>query len=123
MGKFDEVVEKLLEWLEVIEDLAAEQIPGILQEILSWGLIQNLVGVIISIGIVVASVKSLRHISRVWDDLSSDGAEAGHIIWAVLAVIFGIIFSITFIVDFFDVLQVYFAPRVYLIKYLRGTGQ
>jgi len=116
MENLDKITEKLIEWLETTEVLAQEQVPIILQEVLTWHLISTLVSMaLILIGITgyfVFLVKAKRPIIE--DDATPRG---------VFALIGGIGSSIGFLallIDLYIVLQIYFAPRVYLIEYLKG---
>jgi len=113
--QMDEVFGKLLEWLEATESFAQEQVPILLQEILTWKMVESSAISTIALGCMAAYFTMLIVAEKplVKDECTAVG------VLTFVGILTTLISTIVFLVHLFAVLQIHFAPRVYLIEYMR----
>ena len=116
MENLDKLTEKLLEWLETTEAFAQEQVPVILQEILTWNFAASITTIVLFLafmtGYLIFLIKAEKPL--VEEECTPKG---------VFTIIGGAVTAIGIIVviaELYVVIQIYFAPRVYLIEYMKG---
>ena len=114
--QMDEVFGKLLEWLEATESFAQEQVPILLQEILAWKMASATAVLTISFGCMAAYFTMLIKAEK---PLIRNQCDAVGVL-TIVGILTTLISAIVFLVHLFTVLQIHFAPRVYLIEYMRG---
>jgi len=116
MDNLDELLGKLLEWLEATEPFAIEQVPIVLKEILMWKTAEA-VGVIL-IGFIFIAVYLLVLANAKKPLLEDECTAVG--LFTIVGGIACIPATVMPLGCGFRLLQIYFAPRVYLIEYLRS---
>ncbi len=114
-------VQELLQYLKDTirsgEVFVMEQVPLVVQEILTWGIITNSIGVVLSVGVLV--LPFILHLlgleekegSRVRKGFYED-TDGG---WIFMVGVVGLLGVIPFIIHFMQLMKVLFVPRLYLI--------
>jgi len=119
-ARMNEILDKLLQWLEAAEGFAVEQTPIVLQEILAWKMAENIIYVVIALIWLSAYA---WHVHRCTEMSSDDWEDATprNIRFVTLLIIGGVGGLIWFLELCFrlpNIVQIYFAPRVFLIEYV-----
>lgn len=133
LEKLTQSSEKLLDFIEktgeTSVDFAKEQVPLVIQEVLSWGLYSNLlygtVSLIFATVCLVVMSKSfpkLKEWSKDYEGRSYGRTIITHDPWYLLMIIPGGLFLLTFLIGisyYCVVLKIWCAPRLYLIETLQ----
>ena len=119
----DEVVKKLLQYLGNVESFLSSELPATLKEFVSYGIVSNLVFLIISVVILGLSItlvfKSFKiKAGRGYETLAEGSVK--HLIGAIMGFTMGTISLITGLLAVSDFLMAYLAPRVYLIHLIKA---
>lgn len=121
LKKLDEMGPKALDelqsWISTTKDFVTEQAPLVVQEIINWGMAQHVVWMIIFAFPVTVGIFGLRKRAKVdWTAHSDITAEQA---WCTIKLIIGGIGFIGFFVNVYWFCYVFFAPRLYVLDYLR----
>lgn len=119
-----ELEQRLLSYMDVLEqavemsvDVGAEQVPLIVQELISWKLAEACFYTLISsfclFICLFAIVKIGRSSWKKWKDLEMVALSC------VTPTIPIIILMICFLTSLTNILQLYFTPRIYLLEYIK----
>ena len=119
----DEVVKKLLQYLGNVESFLSSEIPATLKEFVSYGIVSNLVFLIISVVILGLSItlvfKSFKiKAGRGYETLAEGSVK--HLIGTIVGFILGIISLISCLLYLEYFLMACLAPRVYLIHLIKA---
>ena len=108
-------IDKMTQWLEVAGQFAAEQTPLLVNEILKYNLVENVVWLLVSLAVAAAGVYSLRWWGKVLSYLKED-TGIFYALWLVASlVIFGV--SLNAALSYFmTIFQIILAPRLYLLE-------
>lgn len=104
--------QELLQWAQSSHDFVIQQAPLLAQEIITWGIVGNIIRGIVGISVFIVMLIGAYKIHR-----HNDWGDSRYINVAFLCALS--FFSFLISIDIFmNALQAYFAPRLYLIKYL-----
>ncbi len=116
MENLDKLTEKLIQWLEATEVFAQEQVPLVLQEILTW----EFAAAITSMSLIFVAISAyLIFIATAKKPLVEEDCTPKGVV-TLVGVVFSAVLVVVFIANIYNALQIHFAPRVYLIEYMRG---
>ncbi len=116
-----DIIEALKSSIETVGTVARDQLPALVQDYLAWGLVDALSGIIVSVAVLAMSLvvgqRIVRHAATCRDQecLLDGGFVLGRIVVpsAGLAIFVGLMATAVP-----QLLQVLFAPRVYLLETL-----
>jgi len=109
-------------WVQQAKDFASEQIPLVVEEILMYSLVSEVLLVLIALAVMGGYGLFVRWVIK--NKKLDDDADEGVAIFCVI--IFGVggvaaaIALLCFISDMLDVIKIVFAPRVFVIEYLKN---
>ncbi len=127
-GHINAAMAKVGQWVEATENLAAEQMPLLVNEIVYWGIAEAGFGVALGLFFMVSlpiSVAHLHHSSRAEGRkgfaaaCSASASDSDTAVAVIGMVILPIIGSIVFCCHIMAFLKPIVAPRLYLIEYVR----
>lgn len=123
--KLDRLLDYLLNGLEKATDFAAEQAPLVVQELITWQRVQTLAcAVLCAVGSYVAYRRSVRLSKRLQESLDRhDGNDCAWFLGTILSGIACLGLSIAVTVNLYYAFQVWCAPRVYLLEYVRTLAK
>lgn len=120
MEKLNEILGKLLEWLEAAEGFTIDQAPLVLQEIITWKIAAAILALIICFCFVgfwaIFYWVNRGNLIETNDYGSEPTVYGGFAIGGGIASIFVLLFP--GLIHTFELLQLYLAPRAYLIEYV-----
>lgn len=116
----EDLMKKMLDWINNIESFAAEQIPDFAEQVVQWGIFEGLCGICMSLlGSVVLSILCIKFYTQMKVAKAKD-KWAGDV-WLALTMICGIGSAATFIfplnIFIFQTIKAIAAPKLYLIDY------
>lgn len=111
----EEILQKLLDWAQDLESFVGDQVPAVVTEIITWGLAYHSAWFILA---TTVTVLSAVFVSSVWKK-ANGGREAFIPIGIGMSVLL-ILGPIISLVNLFNGLKAYFAPRLYVLDYLAG---
>lgn len=110
----NEVLLKMLEGLDRAGEFAVEQVPLVVQELLTWHLVVSLLWFTIS---AVVMITSIVFIVSVWRGRFEDRQDAALICLFLSTIPLAAFFIMVHNIDW---LQILVAPRLYLLEYAAG---
>lgn len=124
----EEILKKLLEYMENTKDFVLENAPCFFQEIATYGFIKNstlsIVGLFLLIFCVYAFWKNFKSIEfeevrNSYNQLKVDSYKnVAMIVLSSIGIIVGVL---GFIICFEPAIKAFFAPKVYILDYLRNS--
>lgn len=127
--QLDDMMTTLLLWVEKTGDFVVEQAPLYVQDVLMWAIVDGLMGaaacLLIPAFFSVVIVTSFIHVRKTlpetdrcyFDQRDASGFVVGFSVAG--SILTGLIFSLGGLPSLWQAFQAYFAPRVYLVEYLR----
>lgn len=117
-GQVSELLRALLAFAGDAKQFASDQIPPLIQEKIAFGRVTETVYLVVFMLLVVGSVmmfvKSVRVLND--DDCPSDGWIGG----IIGSVVVGVVCFFVTLLQFNETAMVWFAPRLYIIEWLKG---
>lgn len=109
--------QKILVYLEKTESFMAKEVPGYLEEILTFGFYNEVLNIVLSVLFLLISVFVIKYLIKI--SKNDNDFEASALV--VVACFIGWIFCIVTLVNSTrDLMKIKTAPRVYLIDHVRG---
>lgn len=112
-------LEKLLQVTEAGVELAAQEIPLIIQEWLMYNGVTSSIWVVLSICVLILAWRSAKPLfdleNRKYYDSDKDLTENA-MVQILLVVFLSLIGGVVFFMNIFEVIQIFFFPRVYLLE-------
>ena len=97
-----------------VVDFGKQQIPDVIHQLLMWNMAKAGVWLFIGVLVIVLGFIAVRKVAIAAED-DCDGA--GIVVW-IFGSIFTLLFGLGFVVtNTLDILQIWIAPKVYLIEY------
>lgn len=116
----DQLVAKVVEYLDVTEDFVAEQAPILIQEMLTWGLITYTIDTVVSLFVlvlcIIATKWAWKNNVEMFKGKSLYDQHPGWVLTMVCTVVFGAASFFIAIGSLQTIAQILFAPRVYLME-------
>jgi len=113
-----EILKKGLEIAEKTGNFIVEQAPDLIQQLLIWKTVQHSLTFIVG---VVLTVAMYRVFKKIYNDKKSDDYDYFDGIWESpftwFGLITGLLITICCLSDFYNLIQIVFAPKIYLIEY------
>lgn len=115
-----ELLEILKQGLISGSKTVSEQFPILCQQILKWGLVNNICTILLSVFFMVISYKSIKYLCEKIKEKETDFID--NPFWFIGIIILGIV-GITFLICFwcaiFELGKIISAPNVYLLDYFK----
>lgn len=119
--KISEVLPRLIEFVEKTAATAGEQVPLFIQELLSYSLWSQVLGICVTLTILIAGIWAMRYSYKVAGKIDDDSSEFGFMVVIVIIAFFAAVISfITIIIQADEMVKIVLAPRVYILDYLRS---
>lgn len=120
----NELQSKILEWMNGLEkagtkaiEFGSGQLPELLQQVVTYGVIKHSTMTLLGAALLVFGVYCVR---RGRDEYRSDQYSSGEILYFILATL-SFLFGIILMIDNMDkALMAAFAPKLYIVEYLRA---
>lgn len=106
----------ILEGLKTVIHTANAELPAILEEIVRWGLVSNLMFLFLGIGLLLLFIVLIRFI------IKSDWEDKGLVITFLLTIFF-LPFLFVFVGTIYDLVFVLTSPKLYIINYVKDLIQ
>ena len=127
------IIEKANSGVDASINFLGDQLPDVVHQLLTWGLLSSVVACFVCVFVVIAGVITLKKtfsaIESAKDKKQTNWAyyiyssgvtgstEGGAVISILLSIILSGISIIVFIANIFDALKIVFAPKIWLIEY------
>lgn len=112
------VAKEILTWLRDSKEFALEQAPLLAREVLNWGIASHLFWFVISITLAITFVFITRLFYRNYQNaevFDRDGAALGMFLSGIVYAVF----TSTTLYNLARLIQIWVAPRLYLLEQLR----
>lgn len=122
------VLDKLIDWAETTESFAVEQVPLLVQEIITYYTCYHVAWASLWILVTILGIALMVNGKRASDKIRADNdsrylseAESARIWIPVGAgLFFSVLGSLSFFANCIFLLKVRFAPRLFLLEFLKG---
>lgn len=104
---------ELLNALKSTKLFVIDQAPDVLKQLVHWKLADNSLMVLVSTALFCIVIKYAK---KFWKQTEDDGAAQGVII--LTSIVFSLIVGGLFLNSLFNLVQVLFAPKIFLLEYL-----
>ncbi len=129
-GRLDEFIGQAVAWLEKAGDFVAEQAPILVQELLTYKMVQFTIFWLLFVSIAVLFILVGRWCSinreklyptaeecqHSYSNFSQDSAKTMYFVFKIMG---SIVIAVSTALYLSNFLQIYLAPRVYVLHYLR----
>jgi uncharacterized membrane protein YuzA (DUF378 family) len=115
-----ELLEVLKQGLVSGSKLVSEQFPILCQQILRWGVWNNVFTIILSVVIMFTCYKLIRFVIKKQTDDEYGNVETWSPIVYILCGMVGIVFFIMFWTSIWEIGKIFSAPNVYLLDYFKS---
>ena len=116
------ILKSLVDTVSAAKDFALDQLPGVVSEFLLYARISETLDVLFSLSaaavLMVIALKSYRKGVTVDNGRGFGNSAEKFYLITLFASVFSVVCFITAIVNFNDMLMVWLAPKVYLIKHI-----
>jgi hypothetical protein len=123
--KLVESIDQVQQYIEGGANFVAEQVPLVVQEIITWGMAQCLIWICVWICVCLVGVAGtihLRHVGKRKEQEEEEG-DVGYVlsvISRVIAYATSCVFIVSIGICIYDLCFIYFAPRLYVLETISG---
>lgn len=115
----DELLKQLIDIIQNTKDFTIEQMPLVANEIVRYGIVDGVIGIVFSICLILACLYTLNKKYKV----DSYGDESGFVFFAkIVSIIFLIISVFMIFLGSSQIIKAKIAPRLFIIDELKGGG-